>query len=421
MKRRIFAAVLSAAMILSLAACGGGGGSSSSNPGSSSSGVSSSQPDASNPDASTPDGSAPDASNPDGSSPDASAPDASTPDASTPDASAPDGSASGSSSEGAGSSSSSGDSSKPGDVTLTLNKNKVTLNKAGATFNLRYTIEPKTDAKVTFTSSDEKVATVNSKGVITAVAPGKAGITAKCDGAESVLVSVECDWKEETAAKITPKPASVTLTTAGATARITCTVEPKSSQKLSYSSDNTQVAIVSNDGTVTGVAPGSAVITITCGDATATVPVTCSWTASGAGSKPAKNVDLSAFYSTITGKYEFGFLELADSSILDNVYPGLSGISAEQMLVYVCMISMNNGEFGLVQVKDSKDVDAVKAAFQSRIDYMVGDGNGPGGAQYPMAMDQWENNSRIVSNGNYVMMIVHENCDDIVKEFNALF
>ncbi len=45
------------------------------------------------------------------------------------------------------------------------------------------------------------------------------------------------------------------------------------------------------------------------------------------------------------------------------------------MLVYVCMISMNNGEFGLVQVKDSKDVDAVKAAFQSRIDYMVGDGN----------------------------------------------
>ena len=132
-------------------------------------------------------------------------------------------------------------------------------------------------------------------------------------------------------------------------------------------------------------------------------------------------MDLSDFYTTVTGKYEFGFLELADSSILDNVYPGLSGISAEQMLVYVCMISMNNGEFGLVQVKDSKDVDAVKAAFQSRIDYMVGDGNGPGGAWYPAAMDSWENNSRVVSNGNYVMMVVHENCDDIVAAFNALF
>ena len=146
-----------------------------------------------------------------------------------------------------------------------------------------------------------------------------------------------------------------------------------------------------------------------------------SGSSSGSGSSSAAQVDLQSFYDSITGKYEFGFLELADSTILDVTYAGMTKISAEQMLVYVCMISMNNGEFGLVQVKDSKDVEAVKAIFQARIDYMVGDGNGPGGAQYPMAMDQWENNSRVVSNGNYVMMIVHENCDDIVSEFNALF
>ena len=35
--------------------------------------------------------------------------------------------------------------------------------------------------------------------------------------------------------------------------------------------------------------------------------------------------------------------------------------------------------------------------------------------------EQWTNNSRVVSNGNYVMMVVHENCDDIVAAFNALF
>ena len=132
-------------------------------------------------------------------------------------------------------------------------------------------------------------------------------------------------------------------------------------------------------------------------------------------------MDLQAFYDAIVGKYEFGMLELADSGLLDQTYAGLTGVSTEQMLVYVCMISINTGEFGLVQVKDSKDVDTVKAIFQARINYMVGDGNGPGGAQYPMSMDQWENNSRIVANGNYVMMIVHENCDDIVNEFNALF
>ena len=84
-------------------------------------------------------------------------------------------------------------------------------------------------------------------------------------------------------------------------------------------------------------------------------------------------------------------------------------------------MTMNNGEFGLVQVKDSADVARVKAIFQARINHMVGDGNGPGGAWYPAAMDSWENNSRVVSNGNYVMMVVHENCDAIVAQFNALF
>lgn len=140
-----------------------------------------------------------------------------------------------------------------------------------------------------------------------------------------------------------------------------------------------------------------------------------------ASTSAAPQVDLQAFYDDTTGKYEFGSLELADKDVLDMLYPGMSDIDADQMQVYYCPMSMNNGEFGLVQVKDSKDVDAVIDIFQARVDYMVGDGNGPGGAQYPMAMEQWENNSLIVSNGNYVMMIVHENCDDIVDAFNALF
>jgi len=143
--------------------------------------------------------------------------------------------------------------------------------------------------------------------------------------------------------------------------------------------------------------------------------------AAGTSQSAASQVDLQAFYDEITGKYEFGMLEPADDTLLEQFYPGLAGISAEQKLVYVCMISMNNGEFGLVQVSDAGDVDAVKAAFQARIDYMVGDGNGPGGAWYPGPTEQWQNNSRIVSNGSYVMMVVHENCDDIATEFNALF
>ena len=136
---------------------------------------------------------------------------------------------------------------------------------------------------------------------------------------------------------------------------------------------------------------------------------------------PAPGVDLAAFYQSVTGQYEFGFLELASTELMDGFYPGLSAIAAEQRLVYITQMSMNNGEFGLVQVKNSADVAAVKAIFQARINYMVGDGNGPGGAWYPGPTEQWKNNSRVVANGNYVMMVVHENCDAIVSQFNALF
>ncbi len=136
---------------------------------------------------------------------------------------------------------------------------------------------------------------------------------------------------------------------------------------------------------------------------------------------PAPSVNLSSFYSSVTSQYDLGPLELASGGLLDGYYAGLTSVPTEQCLVYICQMTMNNGEFGLVQVKDSADVARVKAIFQARINHMVGDGNGPGGAWYPAAMDSWENNSRVVSNGNYVMMVVHENCDAIVAQFNALF
>ena len=341
MKRRIFAAALSAALLLSLAACGSGNVSSS-NPG----GGSSSQTDASVPDGSQPDeggnaaiGSAGgSASSAEGIQPDGSGADVSKPDAGS------------SSSAGSENPAGSGGNSAAGaDIKLTLNRTNIELNKAGATFKLRYTVEPDIyDGIAVYTSSDAKVATVDDSGTVKAVAPGKATITVKYDSA-TATASVNCNWTED---------------------------QPDTSKPEDSN-------------------PGD--------------------TSKPADPAPA-NVDLSAFYSRITGKYEFPMPTLADNDMLDNLYAGMTGISTEQRLIYICGMSMNTGEFGLVQVKDSKDVDAVKKIFQARIDAQIN-----GGAWYPIAVESWTNNSRVVSNGNYVMMVVHENCDDIVKEFNALF
>lgn len=228
-----------------------------------------------------------------------------------------------------------------------------------------------------------------------------------------------------------------TLFSAGSSHTLKATVQP-SGQKVTFTSGNEKVATVDQNGKVTAVAPGTAKITVTAGDLTATCIVRCRWEDSkpsnGGGSSssggnsggsstpetpetpaPAQ-VDLSAFYTTESGKYEFGMVTLADAELAANVYPGLFDIAAEQCLPYINMMTMNTSEIVLVQVTNSSDVDKVKAILQSRIDAQV-----EGGAWYPSAIDAWQNNSRIVSNGNYIMMVVHESCDSIVSDFNALF
>lgn len=204
-----------------------------------------------------------------------------------------------------------------------------------------------------------------------------------------------------------------------------------------WTSDNEAVATVSNKGLVTAVAPGTATVTVTDSKTglSASCIVRCKFEAdkpasgggssssggssasgSGSASTPDSSVDLSAFYSTVTTNHQFGMLSLADATMIKDVYPGLSDIKTNQCLPYINMMTMNSGEIALVEVADSNDVDTVKGIFQDRIDAQVA-----GGAWYPSAIEAWQNNSRVVSNGSYVMMVVHEDCDAIVNEFNALF
>lgn len=245
----------------------------------------------------------------------------------------------------------------PGEIKLTLNKTEVTLNAAGATFQLKYSTEPEVDADVAYASGDKAVATVSGDGTITAVAPGTAVITAKCGDAKAEC-TVTCDWTEETPAPETTPP----------------------------------IMPVPDTPAPSTPAP--------------------------AGPPAATSVDLAAFYDAILSSYEMAAMDDISgvSDILDNFYAGLSGIATKQCLVCVPMMTSVVSEIVLIEVGSASDVDAVKAILQARIDAQAG-----GGAWYPDTVDGWKNNSRIVSNGNYIMMIVHQDCDSIVGDFNALF
>ena len=151
----------------------------------------------------------------------------------------------------------------------------------------------------------------------------------------------------------------------------------------------------------------------------------------GAGSQPAEpeapaepaaeGVDLTAFYNTLAGGETWPGMMAVEGEALSAFYPGLADIAAKQCLVYYSMISATVGEIALVEVENSGDVQAVKDIFQARIDYQVGDGETPGGAWYPAPTEMWKSESRIVSNGNFVMLVAHNGADGVVSIFNALF
>ena len=150
-------------------------------------------------------------------------------------------------------------------VTVTLNKKTATVYK-GKTTTLKATVTGTAAAKVTFTSSNPKVAAVNkTTGKVTAKAKGSAVITAKCGD-----VKVTC--------KVTVKNPTLTLSKTsvsvkvGKTTKITAKAAP--SGKVTYKSGNKKIATVSSKGTIKGIKKGTAKITVTCNGVTKTVKVT---------------------------------------------------------------------------------------------------------------------------------------------------
>lgn len=256
--------------------------------------------------------------------------------------------------------------------------------------------------------------------------------------------SQQPDVSQPEQTKLTLNRTEFALFTTGSSFRLKAAGVPEGAT-VTWKSSNDKVASVGEDGTVTYVATGNATITATAGDLTATCKVYCkaedkpeqpekpnnggsssggsssSGSGSSSGGSSSQSVDLKAFADTVIADYEFPFMGEMSSTDLSNYLPGLSDLSA-QLVAYTCQMSPSPaGDLVLVQVKDSKDVAAVKEIFQARIDNMVGTDENPGAAWYPEPIRMWKEDSRIVSNGNYVMLVVCGDCDSIVKDFNALF
>jgi kumamolisin len=131
---------------------------------------------------------------------------------------------------------------------------------------------------VSFASSNSGVATVNSVGVVTGVAPGSAVITVTTvDENYTAIATVIVVHPSVAVISVTLNTATLVLVR-GHTAQLVANVTPPgaSNRFVLFSSSNTSVAVVGPSGLVTAIGSGVAVVTCTTvsGEKTATVAVT---------------------------------------------------------------------------------------------------------------------------------------------------
>ncbi len=149
-------------------------------------------------------------------------------------------------------------------VTVTVKAKKVKLSKSklimskGESKKISCTLSPRdTTEKATFSSSNRNVATVNSKGKITAVNLGKATITAKTPSGKKAQCRVTVK-KQATGIKL--KNRAVKLNK-GLSQTLKYTLSPKGSiSKIKWSSNNKKVATVNSNGKIKARGRGTATI-----------------------------------------------------------------------------------------------------------------------------------------------------------------
>lgn len=146
---------------------------------------------------------------------------------------------------------------------ITVNPGEYTLESIGSSFTVEPVIYPEdaTEKSVVWTSSDPKIATVSSDGSVTAVGPGTVVITATTvDGS----FSSKCVVTVNSPAQHVDLNKSTLSIVEGTTSKLSATVYPLNSTQrtLSWTSSDSNVASVDQQGNITAVKAGTATITV---------------------------------------------------------------------------------------------------------------------------------------------------------------
>lgn len=150
----------------------------------------------------------------------------------------------------------------PERMTLTVN--------GEASQELKASIQPEdaTDVKVTYTSSDESIATVDENGKVSGIADGQCVVTTKVVSTEESEKDYEVIGSTIVTVEVAPKTLSLTDSSiyVGNSTQLNVAVDPEEvsvGKEFTWSSSDEKIATVDENGKVKGIAVGSATITVT--------------------------------------------------------------------------------------------------------------------------------------------------------------
>lgn len=159
-------------------------------------------------------------------------------------------------------------------VTVRESISTIKLNYENYSIGLKKTVkltatvstETATNQKVMWSSSNDKVATVNQKGKVTGVSVGYAIITATALDGSDVEATCEIRVVTPVTSLVVNKPYLAMLV--GDTRTVKATIRPTNAtyKKAKWSSSDEKVALVDDDGVVTALKAGTAIITAEAND-----------------------------------------------------------------------------------------------------------------------------------------------------------
>lgn len=232
--------------------------------------------------------------------------------------------------------------------TIKRSTQTIRVDTTDRTANCGDTLDPRSvsaQGEISYDSNNKTVATVDSNGVVKALKAGDATITiraAQTADYQEATISYKLtvshkytgEWKKEgnryykkcacgdkSYATATPV-LGVTLDkqtmnlTAGSTGSLTATINPAdaANKSLTWTSDNTAVATVNENGVVTAVAEGTAKITVKTADGEKTAVCTVTVTAKTSGSSSSSSSSRPSYPITTPDKTENGSVNISSTS-----------------------------------------------------------------------------------------------------------